>query len=322
MNQYKKYYTFYIVTYKFLFFIKKKIELIYLKVSLVNIVINMHINESDYSDSDEDSSSTSSLELNTKSKKIITSKPKINIASYGDDDDDDDDSEIEPFEEENNDDENDNENKVYESETEEETIGGANDNEDDEVIEDDGDIDDDDDDDDVGDDESIDSNDDNEKSINKQKNLKNKKPKKNPIIIQEDDDDDDDDEYDESYLQKFDSEITKNYITDFHPECLNHNYEEITKLSSVVKNSNNIIIDPLHKTIPFLTKYEKARILGQRAKQIETGAKPFVKVPESIIDSYIIAELELKEKKIPFIIKRPIPNGGFEYWHIRDLEIL
>ena len=71
-----------------------------------------------------------------------------------------------------------------------------------------------------------------------------------------------------------------------------------------------------------MTKYEKARILGQRAKQIETGSKPFLNVPENIIDGYIIAELELKEKKIPFIIRRPIPGGGFEYWHLRDLEII
>jgi DNA-directed RNA polymerase subunit K/omega len=52
------------------------------------------------------------------------------------------------------------------------------------------------------------------------------------------------------------------------------------------------------------------------------GAKPFISVDEKIIDSYIIAELELREKKIPFIIKRPIPNGGFEYWHVKDLEII
>jgi DNA-directed RNA polymerase I, II, and III subunit RPABC2 len=140
-----------------------------------------------------------------------------------------------------------------------------------------------------------------------------------PVACQTEDEEDD---YDENYLQKFDSEITKNYITDFHPECLNHNYDEITKLSTVVRNSDNIIIDPLHRTIPFLTKYEKARILGQRAKQIETGSKPFVKIPENIVDSYIIAELELREKKIPFIIKRPIPSGGFEYWHLKDLEII
>jgi DNA-directed RNA polymerase subunit K/omega len=134
--------------------------------------------------------------------------------------------------------------------------------------------------------------------------------------------DDEDEDYDDSYLQKFDSEVTKNYINDFHPECLIQNYDEITKLTTVVRDSNNIIIDPLHRTIPFLTKYEKARILGQRAKQIETGAKPFISVPENVIDGYVIAELELQQKRIPFIIRRPIPGGAFEYWNIRDLEMI
>lgn len=134
--------------------------------------------------------------------------------------------------------------------------------------------------------------------------------------------DDEDEEYDDSYLQKFDNEVTKNYINDFHPECLIQNYDEITKLTTVVRDSNNIIIDPLHRTIPFLTKYERARILGQRAKQIETGAKPFISVPENVIDGYVIAELELQQKRIPFIIRRPIPGGAFEYWNIRDLEMI
>jgi DNA-directed RNA polymerase I, II, and III subunit RPABC2 len=124
----------------------------------------------------------------------------------------------------------------------------------------------------------------------------------------------------ENYLQKFDGEVNRNYIYEFHPECLNHNSDEIEKLAKVTRDENNIIIDPLHRTLPYLTKYEKARILGQRAKQIEVGAKPLVKVSENIIDGYIIAELELREKKIPFIIKRPIPGGAFEYWHLRDLE--
>ena len=101
--------------------------------------------------------------------------------------------------------------------------------------------------------------------------------------------------------------------------------ETINEWKNIIQKSwdeNNIIIDPLHKTLPYLTKYEKARVLGQRAKQIETGAKPLVKVPENIIDGYVIAELELREKRIPFIIKRPIPGGAFEYWHIKDLEII
>ena len=140
--------------------------------------------------------------------------------------------------------------------------------------------------------------------------------------VEKDEDDDDDDDYDENYLQKFDANVNKNYITDFHPECLIHNYDEISKLSIVTRDETNIIVDPLHKTIPFLTKYEKARVLGQRSKQIECGAKPLVKVPENVIDGYIIAELELQQKRIPFIIKRPIPGGAFEYWNLKDLEII
>jgi DNA-directed RNA polymerase I, II, and III subunit RPABC2 len=135
-------------------------------------------------------------------------------------------------------------------------------------------------------------------------------------------DDDDDEEEDDNYLQKFDSEINKNYILDYHPECSIHNYDEISILTHIIRDNNNIIIDDLHKTVPFLTKYEKARVLGQRAKQINSGAKAFVKIPENVIDGYIIAELELQQKRIPFIIRRPIPGGGSEYWNLRDLEII
>jgi len=147
--------------------------------------------------------------------------------------------------------------------------------------------------------------------------------KQNNIQLDVGNNDEDDDDYqDENYLQKFDKEMTKDYILEFHPECLNHNYDEIKALSNVTRDEFNIIIDPFHKTIPFLTKYEKTRILGQRAKQIECGAKPLVKIPENIIDSYIIAELELDQKAIPFIIRRPIPSGGSEYWNLKDLEII
>jgi DNA-directed RNA polymerase subunit K/omega len=154
--------------------------------------------------------------------------------------------------------------------------------------------------------------------MNKKKS-KQKQQQQVPLI---DSDDDEDDDENENYLQKFDNDINNSYIFENHPECLIHNYDEISKLSVVVRDSNNIIIDPLHKTCPFLTKYEKTKILGQRAKQIENNAIPFVKVPENIVDSYIIAELELQEKRIPFIIRRPIPGGAFEYWNLKDLEII
>jgi hypothetical protein len=47
-----------------------------------------------------------------------------------------------------------------------------------------------------------------------------------------------------------------------------------------------------------------------------------VEVESDIIDGYLIAMKEFNEKKIPFIIKRPMPNGGCEYWKFKDLEIL
>jgi DNA-directed RNA polymerase I, II, and III subunit RPABC2 len=139
-------------------------------------------------------------------------------------------------------------------------------------------------------------------------------------LIEISDDETDDDETGEGYLQKFDKEINDNYLVNFHPECVSHNYDEVIAMSKVVRDENGIIIDDFHKTIPFMTKFEKARVLGQRAKQINSGATPFVKVPENVIDGYLIAELELKQKRVPFIIRRPLPNGGSEYWSIKDLE--
>ncbi len=134
--------------------------------------------------------------------------------------------------------------------------------------------------------------------------------------------DEESDDDDEEYFKKFDSELRKKHLTTFHPESFSNNYDEISKLTRVVRDEDNIIIDPLHKTAPFLTKYEYTKILGVRAKQIDSGATPFVKVPENMIDSYLIAKLELAEKRVPFIIRRPIANGSSEYWNVKDLEIL
>lgn len=133
---------------------------------------------------------------------------------------------------------------------------------------------------------------------------------------EEEEEDDDGD----MYLQKFDRSLNENYLVNAHPECTVQNYDEILSMVKVVRDKDDIIIDDLHKTIPYLTKYERARILGQRARQIDAGSSPFIKVPENVIDGYIIAELELKEKRIPFIIRRPLPHGGSEYWSIKDLE--
>jgi DNA-directed RNA polymerase I, II, and III subunit RPABC2 len=138
----------------------------------------------------------------------------------------------------------------------------------------------------------------------------------------DDDDNDDDDDDDENHLQKFDNELKKNYIASFHPESLSYNNEETEFMSRVTRNDAGTIIDPYHKTLPFLTKYEKTRVLGIRTKQLNEGAKPYVDVNPTIIDGYIIAQLELEHKKLPFIIRRPLPNGSSELWRLQDLEII
>ena len=75
------------------------------------------------------------------------------------------------------------------------------------------------------------------------------------------------------------------------------------------------------RTIPFLTKYEKARIIGKRAMQISKGSPPLVEIGdlENPID---IAKKELMERKIPFIIRRPLPDGSYEDWRVDELRIL
>tara|TARA_B100000780_G_scaffold116698_1_gene81833 strand:+ start:1908 stop:2579 length:672 start_codon:yes stop_codon:yes gene_type:complete len=124
------------------------------------------------------------------------------------------------------------------------------------------------------------------------------------------------------FLQKFCKDSKKDFIAANHQECLSKNLDEIKDLINVIRDKNNIIIDELHKTLPMLTKYEKTRILGIRLKQLNNGALPYIKVDEDILDNFLIAEKELKQKKIPFIIQRPIPNNTFEYWKLQDLEIL
>jgi DNA-directed RNA polymerase subunit K/omega len=106
-----------------------------------------------------------------------------------------------------------------------------------------------------------------------------------------------------------------------HPESKFHNYDEIAAAAVVTRNENNIIVDMLHTTIPMMTKYEKTKVIGQRTKQLDVGNPPFVRVDRPTLDNSIIAEQELREKKLPFIIQRPLPNGGFEYWHVKDLEV-
>ena len=126
----------------------------------------------------------------------------------------------------------------------------------------------------------------------------------------------------DQFLQKFGEGLKKDFIAANHQECLSKNMDEIKDFLDVIRDKDNIIIDNLHRTVPILTKYEKTRIIGIRLKQLNNGAEPYIKVAEDIIDNNYIAEKELKLKKIPFIIQRPIANNTFEYWRLEDLEIL
>ena len=73
-----------------------------------------------------------------------------------------------------------------------------------------------------------------------------------------------------------------------------------------------------YKSNSRLTKYEKTRVLSERASQINSGSIAFISNPERFSNSYQIATEEFNQKKIPFIIKRPYGNT-FEYWKLADL---
>jgi DNA-directed RNA polymerase I, II, and III subunit RPABC2 len=140
--------------------------------------------------------------------------------------------------------------------------------------------------------------------------------------INEDAEEDLDISDDEEDYQKFENYNVIENIESAHPEIKKVNFEEVMALTRIVRDHMGNIVDPLHTALPLLTKYEKARIIGARAEQLERGAAPFVKVDENIINGRTIALMEFEEKKIPFIIARPLPNKGIEYWKLSDLECL
>ena len=72
-------------------------------------------------------------------------------------------------------------------------------------------------------------------------------------------------------------------------------------------------------TSNFLTKYERARVLGTRALQLSRNAPPMVVPQPGETDPYKLAERELTERKIPFIIRRYLPDRSYEDWKLCDL---
>lgn len=73
-------------------------------------------------------------------------------------------------------------------------------------------------------------------------------------------------------------------------------------------------------TTQYLTKYERARVLGTRALQISMNAPVMVDL-EGETDPLKIAQKELRERKIPIVIRRYLPDGSYEDWAIDELIV-
>ena len=62
----------------------------------------------------------------------------------------------------------------------------------------------------------------------------------------------------------------------------------------------------------FITRYEKARIIGARALQISFQAPVLIEVPEGVHNPIKIAELELRKKVLPITVRRHLPGGVYQ----------
>ena len=108
-------------------------------------------------------------------------------------------------------------------------------------------------------------------------------------------------------------ELTEKEIADIDKEC------------EIIRNRQVIIKDIQHKPVeitnkdglvvtgpPTLTRFEKARIMGARALQLSLGAPIFIEIPKNATTSLEIAMEELKQRVIPIVIKRTLPNGDYQ----------
>ncbi|TKA66190.1 DNA-directed RNA polymerases I, II, and III subunit RPABC2 [Cryomyces minteri] len=78
------------------------------------------------------------------------------------------------------------------------------------------------------------------------------------------------------------------------------------------------IANDKRSTTPYMTKYERARVLGTRALQISMNAPVLVDL-EGETDPLQIAIKELREKKIPLVVRRYLPDGFYEDWTCEEL---
>ena len=215
-------------------------------------------------------------------------------------------------------------------EDEETNYNSENENENDDLVEEDDlmlpqEDDDDDDDDENDNDEVIDGVEEEEDDIERVMD--------NESVLSDDseEEEENDDDYEDVYMDnRIDDEFKMKFIQTIHPEEVHDQMDKMNASTIIKKQHNvddthsipNLIQDSDHSSYPFLTKYERARVIGLRISQLNEGARPFIRLQHKIIDNHIIAEKELQEKKLPFIVMRPMPNGKKEYWRLEDLEII
>ncbi|XP_074660513.1 DNA-directed RNA polymerases I, II, and III subunit RPABC2-like [Tubulanus polymorphus] len=124
----------------------------------------------------------------------------------------------------------------------------------------------------------------------------------------------DDREYDE-----FEDAIDE--IDDAEPLDEVEQAEEETEQVDVLPAAEPGEVAPENRiTTPYMTKYERARVLGTRALQIAMCAPVMVEL-EGETDPLQIAMKELKAGKIPIRIRRYLPDGSYEDWAIDELII-
>ena len=107
---------------------------------------------------------------------------------------------------------------------------------------------------------------------------------------------------------------------------------EIDKECEIIRNRKIITKDLEHEPIeitgkgdqitgpPTLTRFEQARIMGARALQLSLGAPVFIEIPKNATSSLEIAMEELKQRVIPIVIRRTLPNGDYQHLPIDQFE--
>tara|TARA_B100000900_G_C20594144_1_gene722711 strand:+ start:1573 stop:1899 length:327 start_codon:yes stop_codon:yes gene_type:complete len=104
----------------------------------------------------------------------------------------------------------------------------------------------------------------------------------------------------------------------------NYDYEETIEISKEYDNNHNFLKNydknvKKNMSIRTLTNYEMTRILSERSSQLSDGAQPLIANVERFDNAYEIAVEELKQKRIPFIICRPLGNKT-EYFKLNELS--